>query len=326
MLLAFSVSQEALEGLDALDPSELKSLSESFCRFWIKHGICIENGRDDSHESLPDLIKKTPQQFRKRFITVYKTGRKIRIPTMQVPLLTCESDADISLYAADVALYFVDDNCCSDYGIPEHQLSTENGAQEYCIFRFVHNSKLLELAQDNSRTDVTAGEATSSVWSTYFEPYVRAANRIVVVDRYAMKQHTEAVNNHQISGVINFLNWLYASKPGIDIKIITSVKGVDSIRQSEFVRDLESVKTNASAKDIELHRIDDQNFGQLQHSRYIRFDNDALEIDTGLEVLQGTAVYRKSPISHRSGLRKQLKKSEATIEASNVSGIGTTII
>jgi predicted SnoaL-like aldol condensation-catalyzing enzyme len=326
MLLAFSISQTALEGLDTLEPSELRSLTESFCRFWIKHGICIENSRDDNHNSLPSLVKKTPQTFRKRFVTVYKTGRKQRVPTMQVPLLACTNETDISLYTSDVALYLVEENCRSDYGIPQYDLSVQFGEQEYCVFRFVHNSKRLELAQDNSRTDVAAGEPTNSVFDTYFEPFARAANRVVVVDRYAMKQHTEAVKNHQVSGMVNFLSRLYTVKPSIDVKVITSVKGVDSIRQSDFIRDLEFVKNNANAKNIELHRVDDQTFGQQQHSRYIRFDGDVLEIDTGLEVLQGTAAYRKSPISHRSGSKMQLKKSEATIEAANASGIGSIII
>ncbi len=310
MLLNFSLSRAGLSRLDKLGIDELTSISNTFCKFWINYGVCIENSRVEGAESVPDLVRRTPQIFRKKFLTVYKRSRKIRVAAKRKLLLDCATISEVGDYCEYVQLYLVDGTERSDFGILPRALSSKSTDQEFCLFHYFQNAESYNTVVDNSSKKISAGEKTKSVWETYFKPHAICSDTVVIVDRYTISQHANATKNHQSSGVLNFLKWLYESKPNSNVTIICSIKGASSHAQNDFINDLKTERTKANAAPIDLHRIDDETFKKLQHYRYFRFENDVIYVDTGFEIFQGPTVYRVAPIKQMFGDKEECKRSE----------------
>ncbi len=181
-----------------------------------------------------------------------------------------------------------------DLLIPQKSVTKKYNLLELVRFGHHRSSDYFNNIEELSEKRIQKNQDVSDVWNTYFRDLSSISKNITIVDRYAIENF---LDKPKMNGLERVIQELSSSNNNINLKIISSLSHKPNehksiISQTEFRLNkiAESVPETAIAT-IKLYLVEDYLMKQT-HGRWIRFENIVCNLDTGVEVLEGTSVNR----------------------------------
>lgn len=297
MIIRFAVDSTAFAD-DKSDLAAERAVHLRLIELWEKYGILVSDSDPISASNLAKKLEQSDQSIRKLWIEAMKKNRR-RSARGGIPALETAETADALLswqHEIDVALLEKtravlaglppDDDCyqCASAGI------------EICRFDLADRSKRFAEAIALSVAPIAKGTLVSTVWRDRFLPAAGVCKKqITVVDRYCAANHAASkLRGSAYSGLRKIVTEVNAMSLGVGMTLYSSPADRSEADVVAAVTDLIANTNRNGIREFTLHLCDEAKFGRSIHGRYVRFDNVVLDIDTGLEVLEGKHVIRDS--------------------------------
>ena len=212
-----------------------------------------------------------------------------------------------------------------EFGIPINKPYIDDKASglEVCRLDCHDSSATLRAALSNMNGVVPQGIATSAVWQRWLRPFASLHSSLIVVDRYAGVRHSKKVDEGREgdSGLLRLVSGLHSLRYKKYLTLFSSIcDGVSAQDISNSIKASVASLVGGNLAELRLFLFQDAAFMRAAHYRYIRFSDDICLIsDTGLEILEGDAVFRQSPYNFG------LVRGEVTACESALRGAGVVL-
>lgn len=137
------------------------------------------------------------------------------------------------------------------------------------------------------------------------------AGDVAIVDRYALRAHLARRDGR--SGLRFVLQQLAAQSAVRPVTVYSNDDGLGAAGAIRLLEPLISEVKASGLRSLEFALGPDAVFKQCQHYRYVRFGPFTVQVDTGLELLQGRVAFRDCPVSLRR--REDSRKAEGMLRS-----------
>ena len=262
------------------------------------------------------IFEKLPVSVRKQLQVALKEKR-----TKEISGFACLSEiTDIASLQALTALDLVcvDEVRALFYGMSEGDqlLVTETGL-EICLLDAVDQSQRFLEALALGDKPLLEGELVSSLWKDRFVPLLDYCKEVVIVDRYAMSKSGRAEG-----ALEQFLQRIDSvGPPARKVTIFCSAEPYDEHYATSLAEQLlTAAKSRGGLRELELNLISDFQFSKVSHGRYFRLGRSVLEVDVGLELFQGKAIWRDCQFSLKTDYRDRRAKERRLLDHAFLQG------
>jgi hypothetical protein len=311
MLVRFSIKKSSLQSMSAAECRRL-------LRMWTKYGSFVSKGSSLQGDAILQLCQ-VPESRRLLKLAVLTHERW--------PIVLDDTADWLELNPGDEVL---DENKIGLYALGRNETGlyqrASAGEVEFVELGAVDQSERFEEAERLSKQDISRGSSTREVWSKRFLPLTIGAKFVAVADRFALKSELHGVSNN---GLRQFLKFALESGFVGQIQVYASDVASKTTGAKRPVSILDGVNNLkvwleslglASRARIVISVVPDQKFSKECHDRYVRFGNKYLDIGTGLEVLGGDTVFRRSTCTLKFDHENDDVNKRSSIELSLGSG------
>ncbi len=145
-----------------------------------------------------------------------------------------------------------------------------------------------------SEQPIQRGRKVSDVWKERFRLLASVSKFVIVVDRYAGENLCK-----KSDGLARFIRELDGAGKSCQLAIFTASKDFSAAQIAKAIQSINLAR--GGVREIEVNILDDRDMGVTAHDRFVRFDETVCEIGTGVEVFNGTTVYRDASFSFKMG-------------------------
>ncbi len=309
MLVPFTVDPDVLrEKNPGLDDMRRHA---TLLNMWGLLGQLVIPANTESESELVAALKEAPQNVRTIWREAIKNYRKRPgNPSFERALREDIPVTDESV-CSGLRLVVLEPTRGELWGLPVDAYSTlVAGNVEICRFGHQDATGVVQNAMALSNRPITRNEKPDQVWRERLQDLAAATGVVTIVDRYALKNFLEP--SAAISGLERLMRNLAGlhvpnkkivnlySAYSIDWGLTGSSRNFDSACKQIFgqLEDFCRSIGDGAIRELNIFIAPDGKFGDVDHYRYIRFDNQTMLIlDSGLEPLSGTSVERTCPVT-----------------------------
>ena len=315
MLLQFSIEPEAFKDFVDRETAEWRVSISNFMKFWRSHGVFVLPVDFDpaasglSGQRLNDfrslVLNDSPQQYRRRKIGKHESPDWANV----------QSWADLRQYIGQFDLAFLERTraACLDLdeeSVCAHYKSNPPIPIEVGRWNLANDTCEVKSISDLAKAPVRPDETPEQIWGERFQKYAMHSNTVVAVDLYAARERNQ-------ESLIAFITSLITKgrQPNKGIQSVKIFSTYDNQHHSNYNPADSFLEIKSRLRDeaehlptrpvgvnlhIDVYLLPDKP-DLREHVRWLRFDDNAIEIDRGLEVLK---AQRWEPVSF------QLKEGE----------------
>ena len=244
---------------------------------------------DDGPGALKRAIKSIRDvALRKRWLVVMgRLGERLQRPThgLNSTPVTIQS---LRLATIDVAL--LSESGAATCELPSSKGCYSPGSDLPEIVRFdclALSSSFGDIAR-RRQTAIEKGEETEIVWKDRFGLFAEVYSTLIVVDRYA---GSTCKTKGRWSGLSRLLSRLRGTKAYDGLKVYTSARSHQHAVQVQEA--LMAMRDASGLRPDDVVISPDEVFRDYAHERYLRFRDQVIVLDTGLDIFEGDRVPRR---------------------------------
>lgn len=304
MIVSFVVDPEALWDFSG-DPALCRSNHRRLVDLWARLGALVYG--DGVGPTLDEVIRRIPDQdTRKLWQVSTRRNRKRAVSSSDWPALAAATSVEeLDPLAAYAQLACLEPVRAVVFGLPEGEacFRMDGCAIEICRFDAADQSEGFRDAERFSRQSVEVGELVRDVWRTRFLALARFSEQVVVVDPYCVVQHEASLGrlSRGPSGLHRLLTELDATGVPHRVTVFAAADKdgrPDEARAEQLIRAEWKHMARGGVREIQLRwGLSNHGFKSVAHDRYVRFDKAMLNLGSGVEVLAGDSVSRRSACS-----------------------------
>jgi len=335
MIVPFRIDPASfIADLHDLFPSQERRSHEDLLEIWERNGLLVYNGNEINQSYLLQNIKNLPADLRKNWeLAIMKLPR---IKSKNTNWDGCVSKKNVLTFLENPSIVIIqEDLAVKEFDIPEKEYSlivkTSTGNIEVLKFPFISRSEVFKKSKLLYNSHINTKEPFEKIWMERFHWLSAAENvhHVSVIDRYALQNSFEKVNNNEICGserFIKLLNRSATSKKYLRLYTSWGLKRreeygdwVEQVYLDKLVNSLKSRLGN-HIREITLEILKSSQFTDEHHDRHVRFEEYIWDIGKGLYCLQGSTVCKeKMTTAYKSGieLAKEYKLKEADLSRKN---------
>lgn len=333
MLVKFSLDPDVLldpdVGLDAM------RRHRALLNLWGLIGQLTIPGHKESQSSFLEALKLAPQKVQVIWRQALKNHwKRLGNAEFEKAMNSNVGVRDDQIFDG-VRLLMLEPRRSELWGLDDESYSksiTKN--LEICRFGHEDCTAVIKGAIDLSIRPIAANEIPDRVWEQRLRELCIVSGVITVVDRYAVKNFLERTSG--LSGLERLLKRVSElNVPNKKIVTIYSAYSLDwrlhgsvstfSAACNQIFDQIENFcypLCSGGLREVNVYLGPDRRFGNIDHYRYIRFDNqNIMLIDGGLQPLGGSFVSKTCPVSllqwmspEAEAYREDEKKLKAIIE------------
>ena len=324
MLLQFIIEPEAFHGFTSRENAEWRASLLDFMSFWRSHGVLVlpsdfdpektglQGQRLNDFKSL--IINESFLQYRRRKLSKNESPNWASVQSWNdIKQYVGRFDLALLERVRAACLDLDDDSMCA------HSKDDPPVPIEIGRWNLVNHACEVRKLTDRAQAPVRQTEPPTQIWAERFQKYAAYSNTISVIDLYAAR-------NRNLESLSTFLKNLITrgrgpSKAIQRVKIFSTYDNPNrrnydpnddfhSIRQRLESQALGLPTLPAGMKmQIDIYLLPDKP-DLRSHVRWIRFDDNVIELDKGLEVFK---VHRGEPVSFQlkdGGNEDKMKKEQ----------------
>ena len=279
---------------------DLRATHLRFLKLWREVGVLVHAGAGGQVDrQLLAAVEALPVNLRKLWEEHLKVERKREVGPPFVVFQSVEQRTALAEWVGTIALACVSETRARSLGLSEEAVSVqEAGIPEVCRLRHADLAVVVQRACELARQPLGLGMSTDEVWDTRFAPILSCCDgEIAVVDRYAVARVIKGGSNP--AGLLSFIGRVAAAQPRLKVAVFASP--ADCGTSDDVLQAAEKAIRGMRLRrhgELTLFVSDtDRDFGRLAHFRAIRFGRTVCEIDSGLEVMEGTQIRRLAQFS-----------------------------
>lgn len=297
MLVTFAIDASAMRETDG-DVARTRSSHERLVEAWQKYGVLVLTGPDAKQDPfIMALSKLSSPGLRKLWIEAVRRNRKAVSASFKSPD-SIEDAGDLASFRGRLDLLCLESHHAHTLGVPTDQTSVDvlGGVLELCRFDCADRTRSFSAAECSATAPVAEGADVNRVWKERFSRLTKYSKRLVVVDRYCASNLLTRRDGQD--GLTRLLQGVAASSPGHQLTIHSATQAGETAKDAadQLSRRLSALE-GKGLESVDFYLSADFAFRKVAHYRYVRFDDTVCQLDTGLELLAGTRVYRTVLIS-----------------------------
>jgi hypothetical protein len=271
-------------------------------QMWQESGVLVLEGRSWEDSELFARLQNAPVAVRKRYQEALKQKvlRLDTAPDGRIPISAVHKPADLRVFLGVADLACVEETRAAVIGLQDDQVSChfEDDGLEVTRLSSVDTCQSVRRCRDLRTKTVPRGTDTDSFWRERLAGLARYSSRVTVVDRYLGLNLVQ----HGSSGARSFLNRLDSGGGRLHVEMIVGFKDQDPTVVLQHLADFRLARGGITA--LHLFVVSDEHFtgrspefANGAHGRWIRFDHQVVQLDLGLEVLDGRKTRRDHQFS-----------------------------
>lgn len=335
MLVPFALDARALAET-AVAPDESRAAHERMIDLWRMYGLLIFSGEKWTPSELGKAVAELPVDARKLWqeaISLYKWRLRAG-PSGWKGLEAASRLTDLDAVEGTVQAAVLSHARATDLGIPPGKMFVRHRSLQVGRYRSADRLPVFQEAMERSQEGIAEGVPIKDVWKSHFWPVASIADSVVVVDRFA---GNNLLRNGGKSGVAQLLARLGGMTNIRAVKVFCSPQKDREGREDKPEQYAGALSHYASTwalprkVPITLYVPSEPYMRKIAHARWIRFNTTVLEVDLGMELLDGDKTAREftftmKPLSRRTREKEELlrtngRKFDVGYQA-NVSPVG----
>lgn len=323
MLVQFAIEPEAHTAVEDRGPAEKKGYINRLLDFWRDHGVLVV---PKARAGWEDWVSKLDQKQRDSLMGAYKSAQKYRRRHCDICWNELQSPADVSRYAdqLDIGMIILEPTRAMELGLSSSMDDpcAHCGRAEITLWQFASDTCELVRLRELSQEDIKQKDTPQAIWENRLRGYAQHSQRAVIVDRWAVR---DLSLTHEPSVALPFLlsRLIDGDRKNRKLLSVSVISTYDDGSNPDLDNSLEKVKSkiedmlsgklsNSSVKKIDFYLLADSTASQLDfHDRWIRFDDNVIEIGRGLEILEPMHYRRRVRRREGVGSSMYLRRSGA---------------
>lgn len=307
MITSFCLDPDAIALSDLKEESFKLGIYDMLFSIWDRYGVLTLPEASLQESELYAAVMQLPLRFRKRWEEALETLRVNAVSGNSILSELLSNPDGVAVLAQHVALAGVDPVRAALLGVPDGEYKGQISGLEVCYLHFIDRSETLRPLVEQGGLQLPGGTPTADIWSRLFRRLASHSKQVKIVDRYCCERHLKRRDGR--SGLRNFGAMLNACGRSFALGIYASY---DECDRQDIIDEVKGLFAGfANIKSLWLHLSPDEDFRRVCHQRHIRFDRSSLEIDVGLEVMEGESSYREASVSLRNDVidRRRIEKN-----------------
>jgi len=287
MLFKFTMPPDALEPFTK-DLGLMRAAHEHSLRALQQYGVMVK-GDGYPQGDLMAKIADLPQTTRLLWQEALENIRQLNGPQSSVDVLEAYSSTELNAVRGEVHLLCTNPLQAEALGVPEGEVSHFHQMSEVEVARIdgVGVSKIVKTSEALTKAPVAVGTTADDLWQQRFQLLASVSRTVVIVDGYAAGRHYKHQNTSEL---MNFLLHLDRDGRNVVVKIIASFssdkRNYQIPTREQIIEGLQNASgrmARGGVREIQVCLLENGEFVETIHDRWIRFDQVEISLGSGLE-------------------------------------------